>query len=128
MDFMCARICEKPAEMSNVELRPPTESDESVYAPALEKLYRENQLPAVNINDRQTHPHLYDRMLAAGITPNYPRPGRPKKMTWVGTVYACAFKPSGSIRSAYQGEKLDADVTIKLLKAIRDIKNHPLPL
>lgn len=27
----------------------------------------------------------------------------------------------------YQGDKLDADVTIKLLKAIRDIKNHPLP-
>jgi predicted nucleotide-binding protein len=26
----------------------------------------------------------------------------------------------------YQGDKLDADVTIKLLKAIRDIKNHPL--
>jgi len=48
-------------------------------------------LPAVNINDRQTHLHLYDRMLAAGITPDYPRPGRPKKMTWVGTVYACAF-------------------------------------
>lgn len=28
----------------------------------------------------------------------------------------------------YQGDKLDADVTIKLLKAIRDIKNHPVPL
>ena len=84
---MCARICEKPAEMSNVELRPPTESDESVYAPALEKLYRENQLPAVNINDRQTHPHLYDRMLAAGISPDYPRPRRPKKMTTVGIAY-----------------------------------------
>jgi len=27
----------------------------------------------------------------------------------------------------YQGDKLDADVTIKLLKAIRDIKNHPVP-
>jgi len=27
----------------------------------------------------------------------------------------------------YAGEKLDGDATIKLLKAIRDIKNHPLP-
>jgi Zn-dependent protease with chaperone function len=64
--------------------------NEGVYARALEKLYRENQLPAVNVNDRQTHPHLYDRMLAAGVTPDYPRPDRPKKTTWMGTVYACA--------------------------------------
>jgi|ERR1017187_2742254 predicted nucleotide-binding protein len=27
----------------------------------------------------------------------------------------------------YQGDKLDGEVTIRLLKAIRDIKNHPLP-
>jgi predicted nucleotide-binding protein len=27
----------------------------------------------------------------------------------------------------YQGDKLDSDATIKLLKAINDIKNHPLP-
>src|SRR5207247_10731040 len=28
----------------------------------------------------------------------------------------------------YQGDKLDSDATIKLLKAINDIKNHPLPM
>ena len=39
---------------------------EGVYARALEKLYRENKIPAVNVNDKQTHPHLYDRMVAAG--------------------------------------------------------------
>jgi hypothetical protein len=27
----------------------------------------------------------------------------------------------------YQGDKLDGEVTIRLLKAMRDIKNHPLP-
>jgi predicted nucleotide-binding protein len=27
----------------------------------------------------------------------------------------------------YQGDKLDSDATIRLLKAIKDIKNHPLP-
>ena len=27
----------------------------------------------------------------------------------------------------YTGEKLDADVTLKLLDAIQDIQNHPLP-
>jgi Zn-dependent protease with chaperone function len=46
-----------------------SQAEEGAYARALEKLYRENQLPAVNINDRQTHPHLYDRLLAAGVTP-----------------------------------------------------------
>ena len=74
---------EKRADQTAAE----NQLDEGVYARALEKLYRENQLPAVNINDRQTHPHLYDRMLAAGISPDYPRPRRPKKMTTVGIAY-----------------------------------------
>ena len=78
---------EKRADQTAAE----NQINEGVYARALEKLYRENQLPAINVNDRQTHPHLYDRMVAAGITPDYPRPGRPKKMIWVGTAYACAL-------------------------------------
>ena len=65
--------------------------DEGVYARALEKLYRENQVPAVNINNSQTHPHLYDRMLAAGITPEYPRPARPAKTTWFRLCQTVTF-------------------------------------
>ena len=57
------------------------QTNEGVYARALEKFYRENLLPAVNVNNRHTHPHLYDRMIAAGITPNYPRPARPPRVT-----------------------------------------------
>jgi Zn-dependent protease with chaperone function len=68
-----------------------TQLNEGFYAWALEKLYRENQIPAVNVNDRQTHPHLYDRMLAAGITPDYPRPAKPGRMTGVGWLYLIAF-------------------------------------
>jgi Zn-dependent protease with chaperone function len=63
------------------------QTNEGVYARALEKLYRENLSPAVNVNNRQTHPHLYDRMLAAGITPDFPRPASPKRLTLIG----CAF-------------------------------------
>jgi Zn-dependent protease with chaperone function len=51
--------------------------EEGIYARALEKLYETNQMPAVMPDDRQMHPHLYDRMLAAGITPEYPRPLAP---------------------------------------------------
>lgn len=57
-----------------------------VYARALETLYRVNLIPAVNVNDRQTHPHLYDRMLAAGVTPDYPRPKKPSRLTLPGWI------------------------------------------
>ena len=61
--------------------------NDGAYARALEKIYRENQLPAVNVNNRQSHPHLYDRLLAAGVIPDYARPARPKGLTWIGRIY-----------------------------------------
>jgi Zn-dependent protease with chaperone function len=64
---------------------------EGVYASALEKIYRENIIPAVNVNDKQTHPHLYDRMVAAGIAPDYPRPAKPKRLTLFGWIYVLSF-------------------------------------
>ena len=64
------------------------QTNEGIYAGALENLYRENQIPAVNVNNKQTHPHLYDRMLAAGITPDYPRPIKPRRLTLFGWLYA----------------------------------------
>lgn len=54
---------------------------EETYARALEKLYEYNVVPAVLRGKKQTHPHLYDRMLATGIQPAYPRPAPPK--TWL---------------------------------------------
>ena len=65
--------------------------NEGVYARALEKLYQENRSPAVAVNNRQTHPHLYDRMLAAGITPDFPRPARPQWMTPIGWAFVFGF-------------------------------------
>lgn len=66
-------------------------TNEGVYASALEKIYRENQLPAVNASRRRPHPDLYDRMLEAGVKPDYPRPDRPKNVTLVGWLYIFAF-------------------------------------
>jgi len=54
-----------------------SEVDEGCYARALEKLYAYNLVPAVLRQKRMTHPHLYDRLLAAGVTPAYPRPAPP---------------------------------------------------
>src|SRR5258708_337607 len=49
-------------------------ADKSIYARALAKLYQANETPAVMSRKRMVHPHLYDRLLAAGITPDFPRP------------------------------------------------------
>lgn len=50
--------------------------DEGQYALALERLYELNLLPAVTYV-RQTHPHLYDRLIASGSAPTFPRPRPP---------------------------------------------------
>jgi Zn-dependent protease with chaperone function len=54
-----------------------------VYARALAKIYEVNQLPAVTAKS-MTHPSLYERMTAAGVTPDFPRPTAPRKFTAAG--------------------------------------------
>lgn len=63
--------------------------DGAVYARALEKLYRENRVPAVLRDRLRVHPDLYDRLVAAGHTPAYPRPARPPRS--LSGVLALAF-------------------------------------
>jgi Zn-dependent protease with chaperone function len=64
--------------------------DKVVYAQALERLYEINQTPAV-MPRRATkiHPDLYDRMIAAGVTPDYPKPAPAKGLFW--TTYLMLF-------------------------------------
>ncbi len=50
------------------------------YARALERLYQFNHAPAV-IGGRRTHPDLYDRLVAAGVTPDFPKPLAPESST-----------------------------------------------
>jgi len=64
-------------------------AEAGVYARALERLYEMNKIPAVMPGKRQVHPHLYDRMLAAEVTPDYPRPNPPATLHWTsGVMYA----------------------------------------
>jgi Zn-dependent protease with chaperone function len=68
------------------------QTEPGVYGRALEKLYRENLIPAVNASNRRSHPHLYDRLFAAGITPDYPKPLPPKRLNWTSyLMLASAF-------------------------------------
>jgi Zn-dependent protease with chaperone function len=53
-------------------------ADAQPYARALEKLHQRNLAPAV-LGRKGGHPDLYDRMLAAGVTPDWPRPEPPPR-------------------------------------------------
>jgi Zn-dependent protease with chaperone function len=61
--------------------------NEGDYARALLKLYQHNQMPAVNPRGQHTHPSLYDRLIAAGVTPDFPRPEPPSKVTLIYRIY-----------------------------------------
>ena len=50
---------------------------QEVYSRALEKLYKANLTPVVLRGRRHVPPHLYDRLIASGTTPDYPRPAPP---------------------------------------------------
>lgn len=54
------------------------------YARALEALYRANLVPAVLRGKRNVHPDLHDRLIAAGVTPDYPRPAPPPRVGLAG--------------------------------------------
>lgn len=58
---------------------PPHDDEVSpAYARGLEKLYARNLVPAVMAGKRRVHPDLWDRMVAAGATPAYPKPAPPR--------------------------------------------------
>jgi Zn-dependent protease with chaperone function len=57
------------------------ESESGAYARALARLHEVNLVPAV-MPMRRLHPDLYDRLLAAGVQPDYPRPEKPEKSSW----------------------------------------------
>jgi Zn-dependent protease with chaperone function len=64
------------------------EPKEEAYARALLRLYEDGLLPAVHAREDATHPHLYDRLVAAGLTPGFPRPKAPGSMAWHGVLFS----------------------------------------
>lgn len=86
------------------------EESEGTYARALEKLYEARLAPVVMRGKRHVHPNLYDRMVAAGVTPRYPRPRPPRWkpeiaivvsifLTMVGIVALLVGVESGSYQA-----------------------------
>lgn len=63
-----------------------------VYARALERIYQTNQTPAVMPRrSNKIHPDLYDRMLAAGVTPDFPKPAPAKGLSWLSYLVLAGF-------------------------------------
>ncbi len=56
------------------------EGEQGAYASALERIHQVNLIPMV-MAGKQVHPHLYDRLEAAGVPPSYPRPQAPSRRT-----------------------------------------------
>lgn len=65
-------------------------ADPTAFANALLKLHQAALLPAV-IESATTHPHLYDRLLACGITPDFPRPKPANVLTLAGALTSGAL-------------------------------------
>lgn len=79
---------EKRADRIAIE----NQADPAVYARALERLYQTNQMPAVMPpRMERPHPDLYDRMLDAGVTPDFPKPAPPKKQSWTTLLLLAGF-------------------------------------
>lgn len=71
-------------EMRADSIAKSNELDTGVYARALARLHEDSLIPAVVSKEHRTHPHLYDRLIAAGINPDYPRPAPAAVNTWLG--------------------------------------------
>jgi Zn-dependent protease with chaperone function len=64
------------------------QSDPATYARALQRLCADRLTPAVFKTKHKTHPDLYERLQAAGITPDFPRPAPAKAMALHGRLLA----------------------------------------
>jgi len=80
VSFRLGRRMEKRADQIAVKDR---FVEPAVYARALERLYQTNLMPAVlPRRAHRIHPDLYDRMLAAGVAPDFPKPAPAKSLSW----------------------------------------------
>lgn len=70
------------------EIAKSNELNEGAYARALLRLHEDSLLPAVVARQHGTHPHLYDRLIAAGLTPDFPRPAAAAGTAWNGSLFS----------------------------------------
>jgi hypothetical protein len=76
----------------------------AVYARTLERIYRANLAPATT-RRWAVHPSLYDRMVAAGVQPDFPRPSAPAHVGFVSAILLATV-----VGIVYGFIRLDAEV------------------
>ena len=84
------RFISRKLELRADQMAKASEHADGIYASALTRIHQDNLVPAV-MAKRTTHPDLYDRVLAAGVTPDFPRPEAAEAMAWNGTLFAVLF-------------------------------------
>src|SRR5258706_2339472 len=82
-----ARLLSRRMEVRADHIEQFSLAERQSYGSALTRLYTENQIPAA-MPKRQTHPDLYDRLLALGIQPDFSRPRRPSRLAWHGWLFS----------------------------------------
>ncbi len=97
-----SRRMEHRADRCAIEHSP---EEKAAYAQALATLHEVNFAPAVIGTRRASHPDLYDRMLAAGVTPDFPRPEAPTRFSLLMLVVALG---SGIVLGPHLTNYLDA--------------------
>ena len=90
LPHVCRRFSHK-MEVRADQIAASSQGDPAVYARALLRIYEDNLAPAVVAREHLSHPHLYDRMLAAGVTPDFPRPKPAASTAWHGVLFSAAL-------------------------------------
>jgi Zn-dependent protease with chaperone function len=70
---------DEQAHRAESEMKGEEQEEVGAYASALEKIHKANLIPAV-LAPRSPYPSLYDRMISAGVTPDFPRPEAPRRL------------------------------------------------
>lgn len=90
--FMFTRRHSRRLETRADRMAREQEEDPGTYARALTRIYEANLMPAVMPKKRRlTHPDLYDRLVAVGSQPEYPRPAPAKATSYAGMFYSVAL-------------------------------------
>lgn len=90
--FLVGRRVSRRMEKRADQIAAENQADTTVYARALERLYQTNHMPAVTSGrSNKIHPDLYDRVLAAGVTPEFPKPAPARGLSWTSYLLLAAL-------------------------------------
>ena len=121
-----SRVLLRRMEVRADEFAKRFEPTPGVYAQALEKLHRANLVPMVLIARNLTHPNLYDRLVALGARPDYPRPEPPpRRLEGLGILVALGLAIASGYGMAALGRALEPAASEPDDSVVRVILQEP---